>query len=342
MKLAAKQIEGFLRQPGGCHGVLIYGPDHGLIRQRATSITKNILGAADDAFNKAELSEEQLLQDPALLSDELSALSLMGGRRLVCIRDAGDKSGAIIAEARDALSEGSYLLVTADELTPRSPLRKLFESEPQLAALPCYKDEGYGLSQLITQSLQQYGLRVNREAQDYLCARLGGDRMMILSELERIALYFGDEKQVDMPSLQRLIESDQDTSMDVVSHAFAARNGKLFCEALDQLLVTGVQPIIFIRSIDRMLARLSEMHVLMQGGKSADQAAQSMRPPLFFKDKALFAGYARKWEFQQIQRARHQLMRLEAVTKTSYDTSETLLKEGLLRLMLSKPSKAAA
>ncbi len=301
-----------------------------------------MLAGGDVTFNRSDFDEDALLEDPARLGDELAAMSLMGGQRLVVLRDAGDKSAPVIKEALEGVCE-AYLLVYAQELPPRSVLRKLFESDGRIAALPCYKDEGVGLSQLITQQLQQAGLHSDRAVTEYLTARLGGDRSMGLSELEKITLYFLGETQVSLEAIQNLVESDQETTLDEVCQAFALRHTKRFCETLDTLLVAGVQPIMFLRSIDRLLARIADIHMQMAQGKSPDQAVQALRPPVFFKQQKLFAQYARGWTAPQLQSVRHQIMRLELITKTKNETAEIEMKQGLLRLMLMKPpSKTVA
>ena len=100
MKLSNSDIAGFLKAPPpGCRGTLVYGPDGGLVRERADILSKTVVPDLLDPFNVIELTETQLLEDEARLADELSAMSLMGGRRLVRLREAGDKSAPIIASA---------------------------------------------------------------------------------------------------------------------------------------------------------------------------------------------------------------------------------------------------
>src|SRR5262245_41845538 len=128
MKIASKAVESFLLKPDGqCRAVLIYGPDLGLIRERAMRIKRSILSENDDPFAYVELEESVVLDDPARLADELSAISLMGGKRLILVRDGGDRLTKIIEGAMGFFHENVFLIVMGDELPSRSSLRALFE-----------------------------------------------------------------------------------------------------------------------------------------------------------------------------------------------------------------------
>ncbi len=347
MKLSAREVDGFLKAPGKVAGVLIYGPDQGLVSTRARAIANQIVSGPDQDFNRTELTEEQLLQDEPRLADELSAMSLMGGRRLIWLRDAGDKSGAIIKQALaqlpDAIPahEQHYLLVSAAELTPRSALRVLFEQEPTLAALPCYKEEGASVSQLIRSKLESASVRYSPEVITYLATQLSGDRMIIESELDKIILYYGANSQIEMETLRDVIASSQEVALDRLTHAFAGGQLGSLLRDLDEMMISGMQPIMCLRSIDRLLARLQQIAQAVQEGKSAEQAISAARPPIFFKEKSLYQQYLRRWNAEALLQARHQLMLLEAELKLYHETSDLRLKDGLLRLA-GKALKAAA
>ena len=86
MKLAAVQVAGFLRDPGACRVVLLYGDDAGMIRDRAETLVRAVAGSLDDPFLVAELSRDEM----GTLPDEAASLPLTGGRRVVRVRDATD------------------------------------------------------------------------------------------------------------------------------------------------------------------------------------------------------------------------------------------------------------
>lgn len=333
MKLNAKQIDGFLARPAQAGGVLLYGPDRGLIHQRFDKVAGAIIKDLADPFNRVDLREEQLTQEPSLLADELAAISFTGERRLVTLREAGDSATQAIKDALARLDKQNYLIVTAGELTPRSKLRLLFEQEAALAALPCYADDGHHLQQLIRQTLSDYGLRIDAGALQYLSMHLGGDRMVILSELEKIALYFEGKTQLEMASLRQLVESSNEKTLDDAALALAGRDAATFCPLLDRLLLTGQSSVAILRSLYRVVERLEAIQAGLAQGKSADQAIQAIRPPIFFKQQAQYRGFLRYWNARQVADAKCRLTELELLAKSGQYSAELAVRQGLLLLI---------
>src|SRR5439155_20144342 len=141
MKIAPNRLADFLRRPPPeIRGVLVYGPDAGLVRERADQLTASICGDLKDPFRISELSPAILAGDPARLADEVAAMSLVGGRRVVRIRDAGEALAALLAGTLAGARGDSLIVIEAGDLPARSGLRKLCEAAANAAAVPCYAD----------------------------------------------------------------------------------------------------------------------------------------------------------------------------------------------------------
>ena len=82
---------------------LVYGPDAGLVQERAEKLLKSVVPDLTDPFNVTDLSETVLLADPARLADEAAAISMMGGRRVVRVRGAGNDLADLLARVAVAL-----------------------------------------------------------------------------------------------------------------------------------------------------------------------------------------------------------------------------------------------
>src|SRR5712692_7363522 len=114
MKLAGGRVEAFLRRPDpDIRAVLLYGPDAGLVRERAETVARTICPDLRDPFRVADLAAATLVSDPARLADEAAQISLMGGRRVVRVREAGDGLAPLFARFLSD-SGGSDTLVVAE------------------------------------------------------------------------------------------------------------------------------------------------------------------------------------------------------------------------------------
>ena len=79
MKVKAREAERSVARPDPDIRIfLIYGPDSGLVRERAQTLARALVPDPDDPFAVTRLTEEDLKADPASLADSLAALSLTG------------------------------------------------------------------------------------------------------------------------------------------------------------------------------------------------------------------------------------------------------------------------
>src|SRR6185312_15090459 len=126
MKLDARRVSAFLRDPGACRAVLLFGEDAGLIRERAEPLVRAVAGSLEDPFRVTVLSSRQ---DLDRLSEEAAALSLVGGRRVVWARQATD---SLTEALRSVLGRRGDALIVLEGATleGRSKPRRLLEGAP--------------------------------------------------------------------------------------------------------------------------------------------------------------------------------------------------------------------
>jgi DNA polymerase-3 subunit delta len=178
-QLKSHEFSGFLRREGTPYRIiLVYGPDRGLVSERASEIAAKTGIDLKDDFAVLKLEASDLSGDPGRLADEFGAISLFGGDRLVWVKNAGNDRGLI--QALTALVEtepgSSHLLIEAGDLKKGSALRKLVENARTALAIPCYADDARGIQTLIDEELGTAGLTIQPEARQRLAQLLGGDR----------------------------------------------------------------------------------------------------------------------------------------------------------------------
>lgn len=344
MKLAARDFDGFLRAPGKHGALLVYGTDAGQVRQRAEQMAESWLGPRADTMARLELTGDQLLDDPALLSDEMAAMSLMAPRRVILVREPEDKSLEAIQHAITARAPDNFLVLYSTEALGRdSKLRHWAESAVAAAALPCYKDEGAGLEQFIRDTLRGYGLRASNDVTRYLAHQLSGDRQIILNELEKLSLYMGDEaEEIGIEDAMASVGENNDRGFDELTAAIAAGDMVGLCRLTDRLLAEGNHGLLLVRSTMRYLAKLEQLALKRAEGMNLDAAIESLRPPVFFKAKPQLKSHAQRWDTDAIATALARLQMLELDSKRHADESEARLAHGLMEVAQLAGAKRAA
>src|SRR5207245_10117534 len=90
--LRGKEIDTFLARPAPARPIiLLYGPDAGLVRERADALIASAIDNPDDPFSMVKLDGDELAAEPSRLVDEAMTVPLFGGRRAIRIR-AGSRS----------------------------------------------------------------------------------------------------------------------------------------------------------------------------------------------------------------------------------------------------------
>src|SRR6185295_3852014 len=99
--LKAPQVDAFVAKPNPAQPVvLIYGPDSGLVRERAEALIRAAVDDINDPFSLARLDGDALSAEPSRLVEEANTIPLFGGKRAVWVK-AGQR--ASIAPAVEAL-----------------------------------------------------------------------------------------------------------------------------------------------------------------------------------------------------------------------------------------------
>lgn len=345
MKIAPARADSFTRAPDpGLLAVLIYGPDSGLVHERAAEIARSIVPDLGDPFRVTDMTADAIKNDPARLADEVAAIAMTGGRRVVWLREAGDALAPLFSEFLAhppcAPPEGALVIAEAGELGPRAPLRILFEGADNAAALPCYLDDKAQLQGIIRKTLAEEKIAVSADALEYLAGNLGSDRMMTRRELEKLALYAGAGATVDLEDAMASVGDSSALSLDEVAFSTATGDFSALDRALERSFLEGAAAVGVLRSVMRHFDRLYQTAAAIQAGSNEEAAMAGLRPPVFFKDKTRFRAQLRRWSEPRLTAALLLLLETEMLCKTTGLPDETICRQALFDL--AQEAKAAA
>ena len=129
--LRGKDIDAFLARPdAGRPIILLYGPDAGLVRERADALIASAVDDPNDPFSLVRLDGDDLSAEPSRLVDEAMTIPMFGGRRAIRVR-AGSRSFASgVDTLADSPIKDCRIVIEAGELggdrqASRNELRKL-------------------------------------------------------------------------------------------------------------------------------------------------------------------------------------------------------------------------
>ncbi len=336
MRLAPSRVTAFLQRPDPeIRAVLLYGPDEGLVRERAEAVARSVCPVLKDPFRVADLMAAVLVADPARLADEAAQLSLTGGRRVVRVRGAGDGLAKLFADFLQSTPGEALVIVEAGELPSRSALRRAFEAARPAVAIGCYPDTPRELAAVIRETLAAHRVTASRDAGQFLVERLGGDRLLTRSELEKLALYAGEGGRVELEDARLSVSDTAAIELDDSVMAAAEGDAARVERVLGRVLQQGESPVSIIRALLRHLHRLHVLTASLSGGANIDDLLRTARPPIFFKQEDSFRRQLGLWSEARLRPQLGRIAKAELNMKTTGLPAETICREAMLAVALA-------
>ena len=332
----AHEVEAWLRRPDDrMRVVLVYGPDRGLVSERARRFAEQAAVPLDDPFSVVRLDASECEQQPGRLLDEARTVPMFSDRRLVWIRGAANQKTvaseiAILAAEPPA---DALILVEAGDLRKGSALRSTVEKAEAAMALPCYADDGRGIDAVIDDELGKAGLGISLEARQLLKSSLGGDRLATRGELEKLALFCMGRNSVELEDVRALIGDvsglGADEAVDAVLEGRLAEFDRIYA----RLIAGGSQPFLILSAAMRQFQALQLMRQGMEkNGHSASVAVNGARPPVFFARKKLVETALQRWSGDALARALERLQMTVLRTRQRPEVAPSLTRQVLLGL----------
>jgi DNA polymerase-3 subunit delta len=330
-------VERFLAQPGAdIRVVLLYGKDRAVVRERADQVAVKATARPDDPFDVAILTETDMADDPTRLVDELAALSLMGGRRLVRLKLSGEKP-AVDRAAADALKqhvEGllnteALFLIEAGALGKDSALRKAGEqAKTGAVVIPCYEDDTGDIARMVRETLSRDKVGLTSDALDLVVARLPRERGVVRQEIERLALFLGPGTGVTATpnDLAPFLGVEPEASLsDAAADAFGGRLAAAQA-GLRRAFAEGENGPAAVRAIGFYLGRMRRVLTLHKSGAGLQEAAKAAG--IFWKQEREFLRQARAWSLDHLGTLQPEVLTADRACKQT-GSPDTLIAERL-------------
>ncbi len=274
--------------PRNTLGFLLYGPDAGLVTERAADLAKRLAGG-DGAILR--LDDRDLAEGPDRLHVALRSGGLFGGATIVRLT-AGGRVGADMIRPLFETGLDGRLIVESGPLKPGASLRALFEKDARLAALPCYA-EANDLARMIDAELGATNLKLSRDARRALTAQLGGDQAVSRSELTKLALYCAGKTEITLDDVQAVVGDVAESGLDLFVDKVGSGDAAGAIAELIRLDAAGTSPQGALAVLARHIADLHKV-ALVADERGLETALRGIRPPLHFTRTNAIAGQIRR------------------------------------------------
>jgi DNA polymerase-3 subunit delta len=331
--LKSAQIDSFLLRPDPAHFcVLVYGPDAGLVHERARQLAHLAVDDAADPFAFVRLEGDILASDPERLADEAYTRAMFGGRRCIWISGGGRNFAPALEAVLTGPEPEARIIVEAGDLKKSAPLRTLCEKSPKAAALPCYTDGDAGLARLIDTHLATLNMRVTPEARSTLVSALGADRQATRSELDKLALYALGASTITLEHVEAVLTDSADLALDDVVDAAFTGNIQACERTLVALHGAGIPVASSLNAALRYALQLYPLRVKVEAGDKAGQVLETGWRGLHFKRKNFVEQALTRWSLARLGGAIERLAESVAASRKAGSFGDVIAHRTLISI----------
>jgi DNA polymerase III subunit delta len=331
--LRSGEVDAFVARPDPARPiVLVFGPDLGLVRERAETILRTSVDDPRDPFALVRLDGDDVAGDPARLVDEAQTVPLFGGRRAVHLRVGARNIMPAVEALLGIPIRDCRIVIEAGDLKRNAPVRVACERARNAAALPCYADSERDLARLVDEEMRAAELSITPDARAALLPLLGSDRRASLMEIRKLALYAHGERAVGLDDVLAVVADASTLALDrVVDAAFAGRHAEVEAE-LAKARTAGTAPGTIMSAALRQVAQLHKARLGIDAGASPDQVMNEARPPVHFSRRTLVEAALKAWTSARLERAMAQLADAVLETRRQPALAEAVAQRALMSI----------
>jgi DNA polymerase III subunit delta len=320
------QLEFEISRGKFCPIYLFLGQEEYLLRQAIVGLKEKAVPAEARSFNVIVCSARDAGADRIIA--EANTYPMMSPRRLVLVTDIHElppeELEAISAYAASPQVK-TVLVLVAPEVDRRTSFYK------RMSDLACVvefaKLKGAGLERWAESQLSRRGYRIAPLALKKLVDFAGSDLLTLASEIEKLILYSGKEKQIQDSAVDLLVPASRQHGVFELTGAMGRRDRKTALRLLGNLLESGEPPLVLLTMMARHFRQVIIAKELLAEGRQAREIGRIAQVPEFAL--AEFLRQAQNFELDMARNLYQRLARMDRSFKSS-SPDERMMMEQLI------------
>ena len=301
--------------------LLFYGENVGLKNEFKNKIKLKNKNSEIIRFN-----QEEIIKEEEKFVNEIFNISLFDKKKIYFIESSSDKILEVFKNIEDKLSDQKIYLF-AEVLDKKSKLRNYFEKSSNIGAVACYADNEISIKKIILDKLKGFeGL--SPQNINMIIENTSLDRVRLDNELDKIITYFTNKK-INTDSLELLLDIRVNDSFNLLKDEALCGNKIKTNKLLSNTVMDDDKNIFYLNIINQRMNKLIETSELVKN-LSLENAVNTIKPPIFWKDKPMFMIQAKKWNKNKIKNVLKKIYDLEVKIKSNSIINKNILVKKLL------------
>ena len=302
--------------------VLFYGKNEALKDQAINLINKNKQIFIFD--------EKEILENQNYFLETVTTKSLFEKEKTILIKRASDKILKVIEYIYSKNLKDINIIVNSDELEKKSKLRIFFEKEKECVCVPFYPDNEQTLIKLAYNFFKENKIMVTQYSINQIVNKTLGDRKSLINELEKIAQFSKDKKNIKDEDIAKIINLNENYSISELVNNFLAKNKKKIVNILNENNYSNDDCVLIIRSFLNKSKKILKLSEEYEKNNNINITISNARPPIFWKEKEITVQQIQKWKPKKIKQLIYRLNELELNIKKNFNNSICLTTDFIL------------
>lgn len=325
MILKSYLVENNLKSLDKYKFILFYGENIGLKSQLKKKISERI-----NDVDIISLYQEDISKNKDILLEEYKNVSLFSKRKIIIVNQASDKLLGTIEYLLEDNQETRVILF-CDNLEKKSKLRSFFEKNKSLAIIPCYADNELTLKKIVLDKLKGFN-NLNSNAINMILKFSNLNRNTLLKNIDKITTYF-DKKTLDNNKLENILDSDRNEIFEKIRDAALGQEKEKLNLLINNFNFNTQDTYYYLNTLNFRLMKVLEIHNHKEKNDSFEEAAEKVRPVIFWKEKPILINISKKWDKQKIIEVLIYLGDLEkSIKKNSNLNALTIIKNSITNI----------
>ena len=308
---------------------LIYGENIGM-----KDDIKNEIKKFFNDYEKIAFTQDEILKDYKILNEQVDNTSLFSQKKIIFISEISDKIKDLISEILENQKSDIKIFLFAQNLDKKSTIRKIFEKNNEAGVIACYKDNERALSDYIRKKLEGY-TGLSQQMINFLINNSGLNRKTVFHEINKIKSLFSDKK-IHIEKLPELLNNNNNLEFDDVrDYCLCAEKEKLNY-SLGSVTFQNENAYFYLSILGARLEKLLNLNYMLEEEKSLEKAVDTIKPPIFWKDKPIFNKQLKKWNIKKLKEAKRILFKTELQIKKNANLNNNVLLKNLIISLFEK------
>ena len=298
---------------------LFYGDNEGLKNDKIKDVCQTT------GYAKFLYYEKEVLNDLVNFSNLLSTKSFFENEKIIIVKNSTDKILNIIKEVIIEKLEGIKIILNADVLDKKSRLRSFFEKEKDLVCIPFYPDDFKNLNFISQNFFREKKIKISQKSINLIIERSNGSREHLKNELQKIALYANNKKEIDFTEVIKLTNLGKNYDISELVETCLVKNQKKVSKIINENNFSNEDTIIIIRTFLSKTKRLLNLSENIKSNPNLEKVVSNYRPLIFWKEKEVVKEQLKIWSEKNLRKLINEISNTELLIKKNTNISFSIL-----------------